>query len=116
MDEVRVTRAVVINTPNGLHARPADLFIRLANRFKSRIDVIKDTIRVDGKSMLEMLTLAAEKGTRIVLEAIGPDAEEAIDALAKLVETDFDENQDKGPQQSADQRGPATSDPSAESP
>jgi phosphocarrier protein HPr len=102
MDEVRVTRAVVINTPHGLHARPADLFIKLANRFESNIEVIKDNIRVDGKGMLDMLTLAAEKGTTLVIEAHGPDAQQAIDALAKLVESDFDETLNQGPIQSAD--------------
>jgi phosphotransferase system HPr (HPr) family protein len=102
MDEVRVTRAVVINTPHGLHARPADLFIKLANQFESTIEVIKDNIRVDGKGMLDMLTLAAEKGTTLVLEACGPDAAEAIEALAKLVESDFDDTLKLGPKQSAE--------------
>ena len=79
-------RKVTVSNPQGLHARPADLFARLANRFQSTIEVIKDGQRVDGKSILEVLTLAAARGTRLMIVARGNDAQEAVDALGHLVE------------------------------
>lgn len=85
-----VTRAVVIENPQGLHARPAELFARLALKFESHIEVIRDDQRVDGKSILDILTLGVQQGTMLTLEAHGRDAQEAIDALAKLVENRFE--------------------------
>lgn len=85
-----VTRAVVIENPQGLHARPAELFARLALKFESHIEVIRDDQRVDGKSILDILTLGVQQGTTLTLEARGQDAQEAIDALAKLVENRFE--------------------------
>jgi phosphocarrier protein len=89
MDEVTATRAVIVMNAHGLHARPADRFVRLACQFAAEVFVTKDSIRVNGKSMLDMLTLAAEKGSRLVLEATGSDAHAAVDALARLVEAQF---------------------------
>lgn len=91
MGELKQTRTVVITNPQGLHARPADLFARTANRFESKIEVVRDNIRVNGKSILDIMTLAAAEGTELVLEACGPDAEEALEALATLVALDFEE-------------------------
>jgi phosphotransferase system HPr (HPr) family protein len=87
-----VTRTVIVTNPQGLHARPADLFVKLACQYQSRIEVIKDGERVDGKSILNILTLAAVEGTQLEIVAIGPDAEAALDALAELVRTNFSEN------------------------
>jgi phosphotransferase system HPr (HPr) family protein len=91
MDERTATRLVVITNPQGLHARPADLFVRLANTYQATIEIVKDRQRVDGKSILNLLMLAAEQGTSLELVATGPDAEEALDALARLIERDFQE-------------------------
>jgi phosphotransferase system HPr (HPr) family protein len=74
---------------NGLHARPADLFSQQARRFQSKIEVVKEGARVDGKSILDVLTLAAVQGTVLTLEATGPDARTALEALAKLIEIDL---------------------------
>ena len=82
-------RSVVISNPQGLHARPAELFARLALRFDSEIEVIRNDLRVDAKSILHVLTLGAEQGTELMLEARGPDAKDALDALVRLVESDF---------------------------
>lgn len=87
-----LTRTVVVTNPQGLHARPADLFVKLACQYQSRIEVIKDGERVDGKSILNILTLAAVEGTQLEIVATGPDAEAALDALAELVQTNFSEN------------------------
>ncbi|HUY88498.1 MAG TPA: HPr family phosphocarrier protein [Pirellulales bacterium] len=93
MSETKATRTVVVTNPQGLHARPADLFVKLATRFASRVEIVKDRERVDGKSILALLTLAAAEGTKLSIEAEGPDAAEALDALAALVEHDFAENE-----------------------
>jgi phosphocarrier protein HPr len=89
MSEVTAAREVVVRSAHGLHARPADLFARCAGGFAAKIDVIKEGFRVDGKSILDIMTLAAEHGTVLRLEATGPDAEQALEALAKLIEVDF---------------------------
>jgi phosphocarrier protein len=77
----------------GLHARAAAKFVHLANRFSARITVAKDTVRVDGKSMLGLLTLAAARGARLVLAADGDDEEQAIRELAALVSGRFGEDE-----------------------
>ena len=92
MNEPKATATVTVTNPQGLHARPADMFVKLAVQFQSRIDVTKDGWRVDGKSILDMLTLAAVSGAQLHLEATGPDAQAAIDALAALVQNGFGEN------------------------
>ena len=80
------SRDVVIANPQGLHARPADLFSRLASRFDSAVEVVKDKQRVDGKSILDVLMLAAVQGTTLTIVATGADASEAVEALARMVE------------------------------
>jgi phosphotransferase system HPr (HPr) family protein len=81
-----VTREVVVANPQGLHARPADLFARLANCFESTIEVVKDSQRADGKSILDILMLAATEGTALEITARGVDARQAVDVLAIVVE------------------------------
>jgi phosphotransferase system HPr (HPr) family protein len=87
-----LTREVVVANSQGLHARPADMLAREARRWQSRIELVADTQRVDGKSILEVLTLAAEAGTRLVVEATGPDAREALEAIGVLFERKFNEH------------------------
>jgi phosphocarrier protein HPr len=89
MSSPRVQKTVVIRNEQGLHARPAQLLARLALEFQSTIEIVCNGQRVDGKSILHMLTLGAVQGTEMVIEAQGPDAEAALDALARLVESDF---------------------------
>ena len=91
MDECTANRQVIITNPQGLHARPADLFVRLANTFQATIEIVKDRQRVDGKSIMNLLMLAAERGSTLELVANGPDAEEALEALVRLIERDFQE-------------------------
>jgi phosphocarrier protein len=81
-----VTREVEIVGPYGLHVRPAHDFAVLANRFDSTIEVIRDNERVNGKSALDILLLAAKEGTTLTIVATGRDAHEAVDALARLFE------------------------------
>jgi phosphotransferase system HPr (HPr) family protein len=91
MASCHATRLVTVTNPQGLHARPADMFVRLAMRFESTVAIVRDGDRFDGKSILSLMTLAAEQGTQLLLQAEGPDAEEALQALAKLFARGFDE-------------------------
>jgi phosphocarrier protein HPr len=87
MQTPRCTRVIVIRNAQGLHARPAEKFARLAGQFQSRIVLVRERRRVEAKSILELLTLGAAQGTELILEAEGVDAEEAVEALVKLVES-----------------------------
>ncbi len=82
---------VQISNRLGLHARAAARFVHLANQFASRITVVKDGTRVDGKSILGLLTLAAARGMKIRVSADGDDEKEAVATLADLVRTRFGE-------------------------
>ncbi len=73
----------------GLHARPAGVFVKLATKFKSDISVSKDGADVNGKSIMGVMTLAAECGSLLTVRAEGVDAEEAIAALERLVANGF---------------------------
>ncbi|HJN11758.1 MAG: HPr family phosphocarrier protein [Pirellulaceae bacterium] len=84
MNDKVSTRQVKVSNPQGLHARPAHALVSLANQFQAEIDVIRDHERVDGKSILSILTLAAEQGTVLIIEARGEDAKDALDALEHL--------------------------------
>ena len=92
MGEATATKTVTIVNPQGLHARPADLFVKLASQFNAQIAVGKGPERVDGKSILGILTLAAEQGSELVIDASGPDADRALMALVELVEDGFRED------------------------
>ncbi len=94
MRDTLAQRQVRVSNPHGLHARPAELFATTAQRFQAQIEVIKEDRRVDAKSILNILTLGATVGTELTLEARGEDAIQALDALVKLVNSDFavDEN------------------------
>ncbi len=88
---MKAERTVVILNRLGLHARPASRFAQTASNFQSDIWVEKDGISVDGKSILEVLTVSCPTGTEIVIRAEGPDAQEAVEELAKLVASRFGE-------------------------
>jgi phosphocarrier protein len=81
----------VIQNRLGLHARPAAMFVREANRHKCEIHVEKDGETINGKSIMGLMMLAAGMGSRIRIVASGPGAEEAVLALRQLVERKFDE-------------------------
>ena len=87
-----VSRRVQITNRLGLHARPAMQFVETANRFQARVLVAKGTDQVDGKSIMQVMVLAAACGTTLTLTADGPDAAQAIEALCALVKRKFDED------------------------
>ena len=78
-------RTVSVIHRQGLHARPAALFVQLAKRFSSRVTVKKGRKIVDGKSIMGLLTLAAGPGSRISIITDGPDAAAALERLIELV-------------------------------
>lgn len=90
-EPVPVQREVEIVNPAGMHARPAAEFVKVAGRFSSEIRVEKDGLEVNGKSIMGVLMLAAEWGSRLRLSAMGADAEDAVDALSDLVGRGFEE-------------------------
>ncbi|MCX5711248.1 MAG: HPr family phosphocarrier protein [Candidatus Omnitrophica bacterium] len=82
-----VTKKLTVKNKSGLHARPAALFVQIANKFDSRITVKRDDDQeeVNGKSIMGILMLGAEKGSVIVIEAEGDDADSAMLELEKII-------------------------------
>ena len=83
-----IKKSLIIKNKQGLHARPAALFVQIANKFDSKIRVVKGKRVVNGKSIMGILTLAAQKGSKISIEAEGEDAEIAIQELEKILNSD----------------------------
>jgi phosphotransferase system HPr (HPr) family protein len=80
-----VTKKLTVKNRQGLHARPAALFVQVANKFNSRISVKRGDEKVNGKSIMGILMLGAEKDSEIIIEAEGDDAQMAILDLEKVV-------------------------------
>ena len=87
----RAERTFLIVNTLGLHARAAAQLVQAANRFRSEIHVEKDGTAVNGKSIMGVLTLAAAKGSSILVSCDGDDAENAMATLAKIIENGFGE-------------------------
>ncbi|HEX9904153.1 MAG TPA: HPr family phosphocarrier protein [Propylenella sp.] len=86
-----LSRQVTIVNRRGLHARASARFVKCAESFDADVRVVKDGQSVEGTSIMGLMTLAAAPGSMIGLEAEGPEAEAALDALAKLIEEGFGE-------------------------
>jgi phosphocarrier protein HPr len=84
-------REVQVVNRLGLHARPAAMFVRTTGRFESEVFVCKGDVEVNGKSIMGVMMLAAEKGSTLLLRAEGPDAEDVLDALDALISSRFGE-------------------------
>ena len=82
---------IVVDHEVGLHARPAAIFVKAANKYKSEIQVTKEDRTVNAKSILSVLTLGVNKGTEITIHAEGEDADEALKELVGLIEDNFGE-------------------------
>jgi phosphotransferase system HPr (HPr) family protein len=83
-----IRKKVVVNNKQGLHARPAALFVQVANKFDARITVRRGEEAVNGKSIMGILMLGAEKGSAISIEADGEDASAAILELEKIISSE----------------------------
>jgi phosphocarrier protein HPr len=82
---------VVLTNKMGLHARPSTQIATTASRFASEVQIVKDDMVVDAKSVLELLMLAAECGTHLLIKADGEDADAAVKAVAELIVGRFGE-------------------------
>ncbi len=87
-----VEKEVEVVNKLGLHARPAMMLVKTASKFQSEITIIKDNMQVNAKSIMGVLVLAAEKGSKLRIVANGPDEKEAVEALAKLFAEGFGED------------------------
>jgi len=87
-----VSRTATIKNESGVHARPAAVFVKMANRFPCEIFVEKDNQRINGKSIMGLMMLALTRDTRITVMAEGEKEEEAVAALCTLVENSFVES------------------------
>ncbi|MFT5142269.1 MAG: phosphocarrier protein HPr [Rhodothermales bacterium] len=86
-----VVRHVTVTNRAGIHTRPASMIVRTAAKFKADFFIHKDAYEINGKSIIGVMTLAAEQGATLELQLSGADEEEAADALAKLFEDGFGE-------------------------
>ncbi len=78
-------KKLIIKNKQGLHARPAALFVQIANKYESDVTVRKGNEEVNGKSIMGLMTLAAGKGSNIILKITGPDAKEAMQELETVI-------------------------------
>jgi len=90
MAETKSKKDVIVQNKTGLHARPAAMFVQIANKFESEITIVKEEQRVNGKSIMGILMLAAEKGARITIIAEGLDAEAAVEELSEVLLHDIE--------------------------
>lgn len=87
-----IEKTVVVTNRLGIHARPATVFVQAAAKFQADIFLSKgDVSRVNGKSIMGVMMLAAEQGAEVLVEAEGTDAEQAVDALAELLANEFED-------------------------
>ena len=87
-----LSREVEIGNQYGIHARPAAMIVKTASRFRADVTIERDGNRVSGKSIMGLMTLEASRGTRLMIFAEGPDAEQVLDELETLVNRNFDED------------------------
>jgi phosphocarrier protein len=91
MEGQRLEKEVVLMNPTGLHARPASMLVQTAAKFKSNITLEKDGRTASAKSIMGVLSLGADKGSKIKITVEGEDAEAALKALLDLVNNNFGE-------------------------
>lgn len=95
MVEPNMFKTVTVNNRQGIHARPAHALATLAGSFQSNIEIVRGGVVADAKSILAIMTLAAEQGSELLLRASGEDADRALAALEQLILSGFGEDEDK---------------------
>ncbi len=90
-DDLKIRKDMVVLNKLGIHARPAAMFVKTANRFECQILVEKDGETINGKSIMGLMMLAAGPGSRITIHADGNDAQGAVTELDALLKRKFDE-------------------------
>ncbi len=83
-----VKKTVSVKNRKGLHMRPAEQLVRIASMFESEVTFVKDTVPVNGKSIMGVMMLAAEYGSSITIEIEGPDETDALKAIIDLINQD----------------------------
>jgi phosphocarrier protein len=86
-----IEREVTVTNRSGMHTRPAASLVKLASKYKSEFIIIKDGMEINGKSIIGVMTLAAEQGSKLTLQFNGEDENDAAEAVAGLFERGFDE-------------------------
>ena len=86
-----IEREVTIKNRQGLHTRPAATLVKLAAKYKSEFFIFKDGMEINGKSIIGVMTLAAECGSKLILQFDGVDEQDAVTAVAELFENGFGE-------------------------
>src|SRR3954470_469471 len=88
----KVEKEIAIINRLGLHARPAAMFVRIASRYRSEVWVEKEGERINGKSIMGLMMLAAGQGSKLVIQCEGPDADKAMEELEELIQQKFKED------------------------
>ena len=86
-----ITETVRIVNKLGLHARPSAMLVTVASAWQSEVFFTKENVRVNGKSIMGVMMLAAEKGSELIVEVDGPDEKEALEAICKVIHSGFNE-------------------------
>jgi phosphocarrier protein HPr len=92
MSQTKASRIVVVANPDGLHVRAASLIAKVTDQVPAKVELIKGNHRVDASNVLQMLSLCALEGEQLLLEATGQDAVGALELLARLFESQFQED------------------------
>jgi phosphotransferase system HPr (HPr) family protein len=90
---------VKLINPRGIHLRAATLVAGTARRFRTKVELVRDYQRADCSDVVQILTLGSMPGEQLLLEAAGPDAEAALDALVELFDSEFGENVEQNQKQ-----------------
>lgn len=88
---VQIKKDVLVKNKQGLHARPAAMFVQIASRYNSEVTIQKDEERINGKSIMGILTLGVQPGVTVTLEVDGEDAERVVSELEELLTKDTEE-------------------------
>ncbi|HEX7518552.1 MAG TPA: HPr family phosphocarrier protein [Chthoniobacterales bacterium] len=88
----KIEKEITVINRLGLHARPAALFVRIANRYRSEIWVEKEGEQINGKSIMGLMMLAAGQGSKLLIRCEGPDADKAMEEIEDLINRRFDED------------------------
>ena len=86
-----ITRTTHIVSKLGLHARPSALLVSVTSKFQSEVFITKEGLRINAKSIMGVMMLAAERGSELLIEADGPDEEAAVEAVVQLIQSGFGE-------------------------
>ena len=90
-EETKIAKSFVLTNKYGLHARPSSMFVKTASRFQSEFRVIKEDLKSNGKSIMDLMILAAAPGDQLLVEIEGNDAKQAMKAVEELFISKFGE-------------------------